>query len=138
MAGLIGSSNSPISAVGILAILSAALMLAGLFGRDNGPDVQQALVAYALIVTSLVFGVATISNDNLQDLKPGPLVSATPWRQPVALIIGVVFGSLIVPSVLNLLPTASGFVGPPHARPNAISTPPAALTLSPPPSAPRG
>src|SRR3546814_8306804 len=97
MAGLIGSSNSPISAVGILAILSAALMLAGLFGRDNGPDVQQALVAYALIVTSLVFGVATISNDNLQDLKTGHLVSATPWRQQVALILGVVFGSLIVP-----------------------------------------
>src|SRR3546814_4841052 len=94
MAGLIGSSNSPISAVGILAILSAALMLAGLFGRGNGPDVQQALVAYALIVTSLVFGVATISNDNLQDLKTGHLVGATPWRQQTALIIGVGFGSL--------------------------------------------
>src|SRR3546814_20343830 len=128
MAGLIGSSNSPISAVGILAILSAALMLAGLFGRDNGPDVQQALVAYALIVTSLVFGVAPISNDNLQDLKTGHLVRATPWRQPVAPIIGVVFGSLIVPSVLDSTNTAFGFFGSPNAGPNAISDPPASLT----------
>src|SRR3546814_7743368 len=102
-------------------------MLAGLFGRDNGPDVQQALVAYALIVTSLVFGVATISNDNLQDLKTGHLVSATPWRQQVALIIGVVFGSLIVPSVLDLLNTAFGFVGAPNAGPNALSAPQAGL-----------
>ena len=127
MAGLIGSSNSPISAVGILAILAAALMLAGLFGRDNGPEVQQALVAYALIVTSVVFGVATISNDNLQDLKTGHLVGATPWRQQVALIIGVVFGSLIVPSVLDLLNTAFGFVGAPSAGPNALSAPQAGL-----------
>lgn len=127
MAGLIGSSNSPISAVGILAILAAALMLAGLFGRDNGADVQQALVAYALIVTSVVFGVATISNDNLQDLKTGHLVGATPWGQQTALIIGVVFGSLIVPSVLDLLNTAFGFVGAPNAGPNALSAPQAGL-----------
>src|SRR3546814_16144890 len=106
-------------------------MLAGLFGRDNGPDVQQALVAYALIVTSLVFGVATISNDNLQDLKTGHLVSATPWRQQVALIIGVVFGSLIVPSVLDLLNTAFGFVGAPNAGPNALSAPQAGLISAP-------
>src|SRR3546814_4504354 len=102
-------------------------MLAGLFGRDNGPDVQQALVAYALIVTSLVFGVATISNDNLQDLKTGHLVSPTPWRQQVALIIGVVFGSLNLPSVLDLLNTAFGFVGARNAGPNALSEPQAGL-----------
>src|SRR3546814_15985791 len=99
MAGLIGSSNSPISAVGILAILSAALLLAGLFGRDNGPDVQQALVAYVLIVTSLVFGVATISNDNLPDSNTGTFVSSTPWRQQVALLIARVLGISIVASL---------------------------------------
>src|SRR3546814_19389352 len=109
MAGLIGSSNSPISAVGILAILSAALMLAGLFGRDNGPDVQQALVAYALIVTRLVFGLATLSHDNLQNLQTGHLVSATPWRQEVALITGFVCRSLLVPPVHDLPNTALRF-----------------------------
>ena len=127
MAGLIGASNSPVSAIGILAVLAAALMLAGLFGRDNPPETTQALIAYALIVTGVVFGVATISNDNLQDLKTGQLVGATPWKQQVALVIGVVFGSLVVPPVLDLLNTAFGFVGAPGAGPNALSAPQAGL-----------
>ncbi len=127
MAGLIGASSSPVSAIGILAVLAAALLLAGLFGRDNPPATTQALVAYALIVTGIVFGVATISNDNLQDLKTGQLVGATPWKQQVALVIGVVFGSLVIPPVLELLNTAFGFVGAPGAGPNALSAPQAGL-----------
>jgi putative OPT family oligopeptide transporter len=127
MAGLIGASNSPVSAIGILAVLAAALMLAALFGRDNPPETTQALIAYALIVTAVVFGVSTISNDNLQDLKTGQLVGATPWKQQVALIIGVVFGSLVIPPVLDLLNTAFGFVGAPGAGPNALSAPQAGL-----------
>jgi putative OPT family oligopeptide transporter len=127
MAGLIGASNSPVSAIGILAVLAAALMLVGLFGRDNPAEITQALIAYALIVTGVVFGVATISNDNLQDLKTGQLVGATPWKQQVALIIGVVFGSLVVPPVLDLLNTAFGFAGAPGAGPNALSAPQAGL-----------
>jgi putative OPT family oligopeptide transporter len=127
MAGLIGASNSPVSAIGILAVLAAALMLVGLFGRDNSAEITQALIAYALIVTGVVFGVATISNDNLQDLKTGQLVGATPWKQQVALIIGVVFGSLVVPPVLDLLNTAFGFAGAPGAGPNALSAPQAGL-----------
>ncbi|MFT3965167.1 MAG: oligopeptide transporter, OPT family [Sphingobium sp.] len=127
MAGLIGSSNSPVSAIGILAVLAASLLLAGLFGRDNPPGTTQALIAYALIVTGIVFGIATISNDNLQDLKTGQLVGATPWKQQAALLIGVVFGSLTVPPVLDLLNTAFGFVGAPGAGPNALSAPQAGL-----------
>jgi len=127
MAGLIGASNSPISGVGILAIVAASLMLVGLFGRESGGDTTQALVAYALIVTGIVFGVATISNDNLQDLKTGQLVGATPWRQQVALLFGVVFGSIVVPPVLNLLGSQLGFAGMPGAGPNALAAPQAAL-----------
>jgi putative OPT family oligopeptide transporter len=127
MAGLIGASNSPVSAIGILSVLAAALMLAGLFGRDNPVATTQALIAYALIVTGIVFGVATIANDNLQDLKTGQLVGATPWKQQVALVIGVVFGSLTVPPVMDLLNTAFGFVGTPGAGPNALSAPQAGL-----------
>ncbi|HEX8055494.1 MAG TPA: oligopeptide transporter, OPT family [Novosphingobium sp.] len=127
MAGLIGSSNSPVSAIGILSVLAASLLLAGLFGRENPTDTSQALIAYALIVTGIVFGVATIANDNLQDLKTGQLVGATPWKQQVALLIGVVFGSLTVPPVLDLLNTAFGFVGTPGAGPNALSAPQAGL-----------
>jgi len=127
MAGLIGASNSPVSGIGILSIIAASLMLVGLFGRDNPPDTTAALVAYALIVTAVVFGVATISNDNLQDLKTGQLVGATPWKQQVALVIGVVFGSLIIPPVLDLLNTAFGFAGATNAGVNALPAPQAAL-----------
>ncbi|HEX8623320.1 MAG TPA: oligopeptide transporter, OPT family [Allosphingosinicella sp.] len=127
MAGLIGASNSPVSGIGILSVVAASLMLVGLFGRDTPPGTSEALVAYALIVTGIVFGVATISNDNLQDLKTGQLVGATPWRQQVALIFGVVFGSLVVPPVLQLLKTGIGFAGMPGAGPNALPAPQAAL-----------
>ena len=127
MAGLIGASNSPVSGIGILSVVASSLMLAALFGRNAGAGTSQALIAYALIVTGIVFGVATISNDNLQDLKTGQLVGATPWRQQVALIIGVVFGSLVVPPVLQLLYVAFGFAGMPGAGPNALAAPQAAL-----------
>ncbi len=130
MAGLIGASNSPVSGIGILAIIASSLLLVGLLGRGGGPEASAAMVAYALIVTGLVFGIATISNDNLQDLKTGQLVGATPWKQQVALIIGVVFGSLIVPSVLNVLNETVGFVGVPGAGPNALAAPQAGLISS--------
>ena len=127
MAGLIGASNSPVCGIGILSVLGASLLLVGLFGRDQPPGTTQALVAYALIVTGIVFGVATISNDNLQDLKTGQLVGATPWKQQVALVIGVCFGSLVIPPVLDLLNGTLGFAGAPGAGPNALPAPQAAL-----------
>ncbi|WP_028967162.1 OPT family oligopeptide transporter [Sphingomonas phyllosphaerae] len=127
MAGLIGASNSPVSGIGILSVIAAATLLVGLFGRGGEVAQTQALVAYALIVTGIVFGVATISNDNLQDLKTGQLVGATPWRQQVALVIGVCFGSVVVPPVMQLLYTSFGFAGMPGAGPNALAAPQAAL-----------
>lgn len=127
MAGLIGASNSPISGVGILASLGISLVLLALFGR--GLDVQgtKALVAFALFVTAIVFGVATISNDNLQDLKTGQLIGATPWRQQVALILGVGFGAVAIPPILSLLNTTFGFQGAPGAGEHALAAPQAAL-----------
>lgn len=127
MAGLIGASNSPISGVGILAALGISLLLLALFGQANSVDDTKALVAFALFVTAIVFGVATISNDNLQDLKTGQLVGATPWRQQVALILGVVFGALVIPPILDLLNTTFGFQGAPGAGKDALSAPQAAL-----------
>jgi len=127
MAGLIGASNSPISGVGILAVLGAALLLAAFYGSGGDPERGRALVAYALFVTAIVFGVATISNDNLQDLKTGQLVGATPWKQQIALVLGVVFGSLVIPPILGLLNSAFGFSGAPGAGPNALPAPQAAL-----------
>ena len=126
MAGLIGASNSPISGVGILSVLGISLILAALF-RGVGPDETKALVAFALFVTAIIFGVATISNNNLQDLKTGQLVNATPWRQQVALILGVVFGALVIPPILDLMNTAFTFQGAPGARSNALPAPQAAI-----------
>jgi putative OPT family oligopeptide transporter len=127
MAGLIGASNSPVSGVGVLAVLGAALLLVLVYGRGGAVEQTQALIAYAIFTTGIVFSIATISNDNLQDLKTGQLVGATPWRQQVALVIGVVFGSLVIPPVLDLLNTAFGFAGAPNAGPNALAAPQAAL-----------
>lgn len=127
MAGLIGASNSPISGVGILSGLGISLLLVMLFGQGNDPDTTKALVAFALFVTAIVFGIATISNDNLQDLKTGQLVGATPWRQQVALVLGVIFGAIVIPPILDLLNTTFGFQGAPNAGENALAAPQAAL-----------
>lgn len=114
MAGLIGSSNSPVSGVGILAILVASVLMLGALQLFNIPA-DKSVVAFALLITGIVFAVAVISNDNLQDLKTGQLVAATPWRQQAALIVGVVAGSLVIPFLLNLLNSAFGFNGGPPA-----------------------
>jgi len=115
MAGLIGSSNSPLSGVGILAVIGASLLLVAEAHGAAGPSAIHALTAFALFVTALVFAIAAIANDNLQDLKTGQLVDATPWRQQVALAIGTVAGALVIPPVLDLLNHAYGFVGAPGA-----------------------
>ena len=127
MAGLIGASNSPVSGVGILAVIAASLLLVLVYGHGGDPAQTQALVAYALFTTGIVFSIATIANDNLQDLKTGQLVGATPWRQQLALIYGVIFGSLVIPPVLDLLNKAFGFAGAPGAGENALAAPQAAL-----------
>ena len=128
MAGLVGASNSPISSMGIIAVLSAALLIAAF---TAGTDAQPlSLVAYTLFTASIVFGIATISNDNLQDLKTGQLVGATPWKQQVALIIGVLFGSLAIPPILQLMLDAFGFHGMESAGEEALAAPQAALMSS--------
>lgn len=114
MAGLIGASNSPISGVGILSIVVAASLVALVVAP--GVDTRQALVAFALFITAIVFACATISNDNLQDLKTGQLVGASPRRQQIALIVGVAAGAAVIPFVLNLLAKAYGFAGAPNVN----------------------
>ncbi|MGH7602432.1 MAG: OPT family oligopeptide transporter [Gemmatimonadaceae bacterium] len=114
MAGLIGASNSPISGVGILSIVVCASMFA-LAVTPTGSN-RQALIALSLFVTAIVFACATISNDNLQDLKTGQLVGASPMRQQIALVVGVAAGAAVIPFVLNLLARAYGFAGAPNVN----------------------
>jgi putative OPT family oligopeptide transporter len=113
MAGLIGSSNSPLSGIGILVVIGAALLL--VFGLQSSiaANLQPALVAFALFVTAVVFSNAAIANNNLQDLKTGQLVDATPWKQQVALVVGVIAGAAVIPPILDLLNHAYGFAGAP-------------------------
>jgi len=128
MAGLIGASNSPLSGVGILVVIGAALLLSLIVKPLLPVSAAPALVAFALFITAVVFAAATISNDNLQDLKTGQLVDATPWRQQVALVVGVVAGAVVIPWVLGLLKTAYGFAGAPGAdAARALAAPQAAL-----------
>jgi putative OPT family oligopeptide transporter len=112
MAGLIGASNSPISGVGILSVVVCASLL--IMAVAPTATTQRPLVALALFITAIVFACATISNDNLQDLKTGQLVGASPMRQQIALIVGVAAGAAVIPYVLNLLATAYGFAGAPN------------------------
>ena len=131
MAGLIGSSNSPVSGVGILAVLLAALLMAGVVRPLVGANLGPALVAFALFATTFVFSAAIIGNDNLQDLKTGQLVGATPWKQQAALIVGVLVGAAVIPPVLDLLNRAYGFAGAPGVNPaHALSAPQASLISS--------
>lgn len=114
MAGLVGSSSSPISGVGIVSIVIISLVLL-VVGESGGLMADEAnrkfLLALTLFCGSAVICVASISNDNLQDLKTGYLLKATPWRQQVALIIGCIVGALVISPVLELLYEAYGFTG---------------------------
>ncbi len=128
MAGLIGSSNSPLSGIGIIVVIGAALLLVVGVRSSLPADSEKALVAFALFVTSIVFAVATIANNNLQDLKTGQLVDATPSKQQWALVIGVLAGAAIIPPILDLLNHAYGFVGAPGPhRDHALAAPQAGL-----------
>jgi len=127
MAGLIGSSNSPLSGIGILVVIIAALLLV-FTGVQEEVGTGKAVVAFALFITAIVFAVASIANNNLQDLKTGQLVDATPEKQQWALVIGVIAGALVIPPVLNLMQQAFGFNGAPGADPaRALPAPQAGL-----------
>ncbi len=129
MAGIVGSSASPISGIAIVAVLLVSLLLLGLDATSLLPGAFDAghralAIAAVLFVTSAVLAAATISNDNLQDLKTGQLVGATPWRQQVALLVGCAAGAVVIPPILNLLYHAYGFAG---ALPRAGMDPARAL-----------
>ena len=128
MAGLVGTSSSPISGIGILGIIVASLVmyaLCSMFGIFALPGGEKFATATAIFTTSIILAIACISNDNMQDLKTGWLVGATPWRQQVALLLGCIVGALVIAPVLNLLYEAYGFPG---AMPRAGMDPAQALS----------
>jgi putative OPT family oligopeptide transporter len=136
MAGLVGSSASPISGIGIIAVTVISLLLlfiGGINGMLETPEGSNFATALAIFTTSVVLAVATISNDNLQDLKTGYLVKATPWRQQVALLIGCVVGAIVIAPILDLLYEAYGFTGAtprPNMDPNQVLAAPQATLMT--------
>lgn len=125
MAGLVGSSNNPISGVTIATVLISALLLLLLMGKGalNGPS-------SAIIIGSVVCCAAAIAGDNMQDLKAGYLVNATPWKQQVMQILGTLSAALVMAPVLTLLLRAYGFAGHSSATDNALIAPQANLISS--------
>lgn len=125
MAGLVGSSNNPISGVTIATILASALILLALMGSgaEKGP-------AAAIMVGAVVCCAAAIAGDNMQDLKAGHILGATPFRQQMMQMVGVVSAALVLPLVLQLLMTGYGFGPVTEAHPDALAAPQATLMAS--------
>ncbi|MBW7857866.1 MAG: oligopeptide transporter, OPT family, partial [Leptonema sp. (in: Bacteria)] len=135
MAGLVGSSSSPISGIGIIAtILMGLVLLAAhsIFSTLNSSMSAQLLSGLLLFLVSAILAMASVSNDNLQDLKTGYLVGASPKKQQIALIIGCIVGAAVIAPVLNLLYQAYGFVGAvprPDMNPEQILAAPQAALM---------
>lgn len=125
MAGLVGSSNNPISGVTIATILTASLILLLIMGSDaeRGP-------AAAILIGAVVCCAAAIAGDNMQDLKAGHILGATPQKQQIMQMVGVVSAALVMPLVLQLLLTAYGFGPATEAHPDSLAAPQATLMES--------
>ncbi len=125
MAGLVGSSNNPISGVTIATILASALLLVALLGTQSiiGP-------AAAILIGAVVACSAAIAGDNLQDLKAGRIVGATPYKQQIMQVVGVVAAAFVIAPVLTLLLKAYGIGIPTALHPNPLAAPQATLMAS--------
>ncbi|MCK4565131.1 MAG: oligopeptide transporter, OPT family [Verrucomicrobia bacterium] len=115
MAGLVGSSNNPISGITIATVTISALLLLLLMGKDaeNGPPA-------AIIIGAVVCCAAAIAGDNMQDLKAGHLIKATPWKQQLMQMVGTLSAALVLAPVLMLLLNAYGFAGHESAKANPL------------------
>lgn len=113
--GMVGVTASPGSSVVIAGMLFAAWILFTLINKllalPFSADQLKAAEAITIIVGSIVTGIAAIANDNTQDLKVGQLVGATPWRQQIMLLLGVVVSALVIPPVMQLLFDVYGIAG---------------------------
>jgi putative OPT family oligopeptide transporter len=125
MAGLVGSSSNPVSGVTIATIMMAALLLVLFMGPGHpaGP-------AAALVIGTVVCCAAAMGGDNLQDLKTGHLVGATPWKQQIMQVVGVLTGALVLVPVLSLLQAKYGIGEPTMTHPHPLSAPQATLMAS--------
>lgn len=125
LAGLVGSSNNPVSGITIATILFASLILMLLLGRDSPIG-----AVAAIMIGAVVCCAAAVGGDNLQDLKAGYIVGATPWKQQLMIGIGAFSCALVMAPVLNLLASAYGIGAPTPEHPNSLAAPQAVLMAS--------
>jgi putative OPT family oligopeptide transporter len=125
MAGVVGSSNNPVSGVTIATILLTSLLLLGLLGPGDSVGAPA-----AILVGAVVCCAAAIGGDNLQDLKAGYILGATPWRQQLMQVVGVISAALVMAPILNLLLNAYGMGAPTDAHPNSLAAPQAQIMAS--------
>jgi len=125
MAGIVGSSNNPVSGLTIATILFAALVLAVLMGRDSPIG-----AVATIMIGAVVCSAACIGGDNLQDLKCGYILGATPWKQQFMLAVGGVSSAFVMAPVLSLLAQAYGIGVPTETHPNPLLAPQANLMAS--------
>ncbi|MFP8489313.1 OPT family oligopeptide transporter [Gracilimonas sp. Q87] len=115
MAGLVGSSNNPISGVTIATVLATSLCLLAILGGevDFAADIEKAksAAAAAIIVGAMIACAAALAGDNLQDLKAGQIVGATPYKQQIMQVVGVVAAAIVIAPILSLLFNAYGLGG---------------------------
>ncbi|CUQ66403.1 Oligopeptide transporter [Candidatus Nitrospira inopinata] len=125
MAGLVGSSSNPVSGVTIATIMAASLLLVLFMGAGHpaGP-------AAALVIGAVVCCAAAMGGDNMQDLKTGHLVGATPWKQQVMQVVGVLAGAVVLAPVLTVLQAKYGIGAPTSDHPHPLSAPQATLMAS--------
>lgn len=121
MAGLLGSSSSPISGIGVIGVLAIGSIMYVLktqhFLTVGQTDI---VIAYSLFLMSVIMASCAVANDNLQDLKTGSVLKASPWVQEVALLIGCTASAVIIPFLLSLLYSVYGFAG--HVPHKGMST----------------
>ena len=115
MAGVVGSSNNPISGVTIATILFSSLLIISFFDIDSSKG-----AAAAILIGAVVCCAAAIGGDNLQDLKTGNIVGATPWKQQLMQLVGVVSAALTLGIVLTLLHEAYGIGSSDLPAPQAV------------------
>src|SRR5262249_13647638 len=125
MAGLVGSSSNPVSGVTIATIMVASLLLVFFMGTGHpaGP-------AATLVIGAVVCCAAAVGGDNLQDLKTGHLVGATPWKQQIMQVVGVVTGAVVLVPVLSLLQAKYGIGEPTAGHAHPLTAPQATLMAS--------
>jgi len=125
MAGLVGSSNNPVSGITIATILFSSLLLVLLMGKEASTGAAAAIMIGAVVCTA-----AAIGGDNMQDLKAGFILGATPWKQQLMQAVGVISAVLVMAPILNLLLAAYGIGAPTAEHPDALLAPQATLMAS--------